>query len=98
LQAADGILNLAGCLVGLAFGFELGVSGHLAGNFLDRTLGLFGGSLDPVFVHVALLIATQGQRLGAQEVPCWGAPHVTAVGASASMSVTTSTSAGRLAA
>jgi len=46
LEAAPGVLHLAGGLFGLAFAFELGVAGHLAGHFLDLAFGLVGRAFD----------------------------------------------------
>ena len=46
LEAADRVLNLASGLLRLAFGFELGVAGHFAHDFLDLTFGLLDGALD----------------------------------------------------
>jgi hypothetical protein len=54
LEAADRILNLASDLLRLAFGFELGVAGHFARNFLDLAFSLLDGALDSIFVHVFL--------------------------------------------
>src|SRR3546814_8912441 len=48
---ADGILDLALGLVGLAFGFQLGIAGQLAGAFLQAALDLLGGAFDAIVVH-----------------------------------------------
>ena len=65
LEAADRILNLASDLLRLAFGFELGVAGHFARDFLNLALGLLDGALDSIFVHVflSLLGSTFPRRL-----------------------------------
>ena len=55
-QASDGVLNLAGDLIRLAFGLEFGVAEHLAGDLFDFALGLLGRALDPVLVHLILRI------------------------------------------
>jgi hypothetical protein len=54
LEAADCILNLASDLLRLAFGFELGVAGYFARDFLNLAFGLLDGALDSIFVHVFL--------------------------------------------
>src|SRR5665811_865447 len=54
LEAADSVLNLASGLLRLAFGFELGVAGRLARDFLDFAFGLVAGTLDSILVHVFL--------------------------------------------
>ena len=51
LEAADGVLHLAGDLLHFAFGFELGVAGHLARDFLDFSFGLLDRAFDAIFVH-----------------------------------------------
>src|SRR5258708_20823733 len=51
LGAADGILHLAGGLVGLALGFQLGIAGHLTSFFLDGALGLLGRTRNTILVH-----------------------------------------------
>src|ERR1700674_582240 len=51
LDAAPGVLHLAGGLLGLAFAFELGVAGDLAGHFLDFALDLMARAFDAVLVH-----------------------------------------------
>lgn len=50
-QTTDGVADLAGRLVGLAFVFELGVPCDLAGHFLDGALGLLCRTLDPILIH-----------------------------------------------
>ena len=60
LDAADGISRLARSLVGLPFGFGLGISRDLADRFLDRALSLFSGTLDAIFVHHLLLALAEG--------------------------------------
>src|SRR3954451_14327600 len=50
LDAAHGVLHLAGDLVALAFAFELGVAQRLAGRLLNAALQVLRRTLDPVFV------------------------------------------------
>src|SRR5664279_603434 len=50
-DAADSILDLSGCLVGLAIGLQLCITKHFAGNLLGFTFNLLRRSLDPVLVH-----------------------------------------------
>jgi hypothetical protein len=57
LEAADRILNLTSDLLRLTFGFELGVAGHFARDFLDLALGLLDGALNSIFINVSLLLA-----------------------------------------
>jgi hypothetical protein len=49
---ADGVLDLAGRLVGLAFSLHLGVAGDLADSVLHGALGLLGRACNAIFVHV----------------------------------------------
>src|ERR1035437_1336535 len=56
LEAADGVLHLAGDLLRLAFGFELGVPGGLARDFLHFAFGLLDAALNAIFVHVDVLM------------------------------------------
>ena len=50
-RAADGVLHLAGGLLGLAFALQLGIAGDLAGGFLYCALGLIGGALHAILVQ-----------------------------------------------
>ena len=50
-DAADSILDLSCRLVGLAFGLQLSITKHLAGNLLGFAFDLLRRSLDPVLVH-----------------------------------------------
>ena len=54
-EAADGVLNLALYLVGLALRLKLGVTDRLADHLLDCTLDLLRRSDDPVLVHSCIL-------------------------------------------
>src|SRR6185295_14553714 len=60
LHPANGVLHLAGDLIRLAFGFQLGISRHFAGSLLDLALQIGCGALDPILVH--LLISTAPER------------------------------------
>jgi hypothetical protein len=51
LHAANGILDLAGGLLGLAVRLQLGVADCLADGFLDRAFDLVGSSRDPILIH-----------------------------------------------
>ena len=51
LDAANGVTDFAGSLVGLAFAFELGVASQLAGDLFDFSLSLLGRALDPILIH-----------------------------------------------
>jgi hypothetical protein len=69
LQTANGVLDLAGGLVGLAFGLQLGVAGDFARGFLDAALGLLRGPFNTIFIHVddsplilALIIVPVGTK------------------------------------
>src|SRR5438105_2289373 len=63
LGLADFLLHLADHLVGLAFGLELAVTGHFAGDILHGALHLFAGAFDTILVHTFLLILrTYGKR------------------------------------
>jgi len=50
-DAADSILDLSCRLVGLAFGLQLSITKHLAGNLLGFAFDLLRRSLDSVLVH-----------------------------------------------
>src|SRR4030095_13058476 len=50
-EAADGVLNLALYLVGLAIRLQLGIAKHLARDLLDFPFDFLRRSLDPVLVH-----------------------------------------------
>jgi hypothetical protein len=52
LETTDGVLHFARRLVGLAFGFELGIARHLADRFLDGALGLPGHPFDSILIHL----------------------------------------------
>src|SRR6476646_8354816 len=52
LHAADGVLHFARGLLRLAFAFELGVAGRLAGHFLDLAFALLERAFDAILVHV----------------------------------------------
>ena len=52
LRAADGILDFAFQLVGLAFGLKFRVAGYLAGGILHGALRLVGHSLDAIVIHM----------------------------------------------
>src|ERR1051326_613366 len=52
LEATDGVLHFARHLVGLAFGFELGIARRLADRFLDGALGLLGHAFDSILIHL----------------------------------------------
>jgi hypothetical protein len=54
--SADCILHLAGGLVRLAFGLQLGIAGQLSGRFLDGALRLLRRALDTILVHCLLLV------------------------------------------
>jgi hypothetical protein len=51
LETADGILNLALNLVGLALRFQLGVANRLADRFLDIAFDHLRRSDDPILIH-----------------------------------------------
>ena len=50
LHAADGVLDLALDLIGLAFGLQLLVAGDVAGRFLDLAAHVFGGAFDSIVI------------------------------------------------
>src|SRR3984893_3575092 len=50
-DSADSIPDLSCRLVGLAFGLQLSITKHLAGNLLGFAFDLLRRSLDPVLVH-----------------------------------------------
>src|ERR1051326_1898181 len=52
LHAANGILDFAGGLLGLAVRLHLGIADHFADHLLDRAFDLMCGSRDPIFIHV----------------------------------------------
>ena len=60
LDTANSVLSLSSRLIGLAFGFSLLITSHLAGRFLDRALDLLGGTLDAIFVHSSNSFALAG--------------------------------------
>src|ERR1051325_204472 len=62
LQAADGVLNLAGYLFGLAVRLQLGVADRLAGDLLDRAFEFLRRSGDSVLVHGDFLQMTAFER------------------------------------
>src|ERR1700761_2142706 len=79
LQPANGILHLAGGLVGGAFGLQLGVAGDLASSLLDCAFGLVGGTFDTILVHDLLRSHMGFARMGTRwwynggdggQVPC----------------------------
>jgi len=51
LYVAIGLLDLAGGLFALAFGFCSLVAGYLASGLLDRTLDLFGHAGKLILIH-----------------------------------------------
>jgi hypothetical protein len=51
---AEGVLQFAGGLLRLAFGFELGIAGNFARDFLHFAFGLLDRAFDAIFVHVFL--------------------------------------------
>jgi hypothetical protein len=51
LDPANGVLHLAGGLVGLAFRLQLLVAGELASGFLKIALGLGYGAFDTILIH-----------------------------------------------
>src|SRR5215212_8629139 len=55
LDAARGVLHLAGQLVALAFGLKLGVAERLAGRLLDAALRVFQRAFDAIFVSHGLI-------------------------------------------
>ena len=55
LDAADGVLNLAFYLVGLALRFQLGVTDGLADRLLDCAFDFLRRSGDSILVHNSLL-------------------------------------------
>jgi len=56
LQAADGVLDLALGLLGLAVRLQLGIAGYLADGFLDRAFDASRGSRDPILIHDHLFL------------------------------------------
>src|ERR1051326_4361082 len=52
LETTDGVLHFARHLVGLAFGFELGIARRLDDRFLDGALGLLGHAFDSILIHL----------------------------------------------
>src|ERR1051326_8344106 len=56
LETANRVLHLAGDLVGLAVGFQLGITNDLADGLLDRAFDLLGRAGDPIVVHDNLLL------------------------------------------
>ena len=54
-EAADGVLNLARYLVGLALRLQLGVTDRLADRLLDCAFDLFRRSGDPILIHDVFL-------------------------------------------
>jgi hypothetical protein len=51
LETADGVLDFAFNLVGLAVGLQLGIAYCLADGLLGRALDLFRRSRDPILIH-----------------------------------------------
>jgi hypothetical protein len=51
LQSADGVLHLAGSLVGFAFSFQFLVAEGLSGRFLNTALDLLRRPFDTIFIH-----------------------------------------------
>ena len=50
LDSADGVLDLAGHLIGLALGLQLFVAGHLSGRLLGLAAHVFGGAFDSIVI------------------------------------------------
>src|SRR5581483_2135925 len=65
LDAADGVLRLAGDLVGFAFALQLGIAGHLADGFLHFAFGRFEAAFEAVFVHAVLVRVPIGESMTA---------------------------------
>src|SRR5476651_2039121 len=73
LEAADGMLNLALYLVGLALRLQLGVTDRFADRLLDCTFDLLRRSDDPILIHDFLLQYLLNGRRG---LSCKLAPNV----------------------
>ena len=58
-DAPDGVLHLAGHLVGGAFGLQLGVAGDLAGRFFQAALGLRRGTFNAILDRSGVDTATR---------------------------------------
>jgi len=52
LDAANGVLDFSGNLVGLALAFQLAIASNLSGNFFDFAFSLFSGSFNAILVHL----------------------------------------------
>ena len=55
LHVADGILDFASGLLGLAIRLQLRIAYRFADGLLDRAFDLVRGSRDPIFIHDYLL-------------------------------------------
>jgi hypothetical protein len=51
LNAAYGVLDLAGSLFGGTLGFGFRIAGYFTDDLLDGAFGLMSGAFDAVFVH-----------------------------------------------
>jgi hypothetical protein len=62
--AADGILDFAGSLVGLAFGLQLLITGDFACGFLDGAACLLHRTFNTIFIHWSRLLSEKAAVVG----------------------------------
>jgi hypothetical protein len=62
LYTSDSVLQLAFSLVGLAFGFRLGVARYLADAFLDLAFDVLASAFNAILVHLAAPSVAEDNR------------------------------------